>query len=443
MTAAFLLLICLIGCVGFAAYQLSEARRWRHAAAESRASAESQRADLDRVRRELDESHREVMLQQSESAKTRELAEVQLKLLTKTQQQLEEKFRAVPAEALQSNNQMMLDRNRDQLQQLVEPVNQSLRKFEEQVQAIEKSRVGAYEGISAQVQALTHLQERVRQSTDQLKTALRSPIQRGRWGEMQLRRVVELAGMLDYCDFAEQETLFGETNQRPDLIVRLPNQCRVVVDAKVSLDAYLRSVETNDEAERLRCLRDHARQVKTHIRALSEKAYWQRVNSPEFVVAFLPLESLFSAALEHDPELLSYAAGNRVVIASPITLITLLLTVAYGWRQQATVENLDQIRDTGIELYKRLLTMGQHFTRLGDAIEKTVATYNDTLGSLERSVLTSARKFEELRPATADEIEVRAPIETAPRHLDGAKWQSNEPFDPPKPQAVAGTGTRG
>ncbi|MBV8553277.1 MAG: DNA recombination protein RmuC [Acidobacteriaceae bacterium] len=420
------LLLCLLGMVGFAAYQLSEARRWRHAAAEERSQAETHRADLERTRRELDDARRDVVLQQSENTKSRELAEVQLKLLTQTQQQLEEKFRALAAEALQNNSQMMLDRSRDHLQQLVEPVNQSLRKFEEQVQAIEKSRAGAYESITAQVQALTQLQERVRHSTDQLKTALRSPIQRGRWGEMQLRRVVELAGMLDYCDFSEQETLFGETTQRPDLIVHLPNHCRVVVDAKVSLDAYLRSIEAQDEAERQRFLVEHARQVKAHVRILSEKAYWQRVNSPEFVVAFLPLESLFSAALEHDPELLAYAATNRVVIASPITLITLLLTVAYGWRQQAVVENLDKIRDTGTELYKRLLTMGQHFSKLGDAIEKTVGAYNDTIGSLERNVLTSARKFRDLRPATADEIEVRAEIDASPRNLDPGKWQALE-----------------
>jgi len=162
---------------------------------------------------------------------------MQVKLLTQTQRQLEDRFRALAADALENNSQLFLDRSRDQMQHLVEPVNQSLRRFEEQVQAIERSRIGAYSELTAQVHALTQLQERVRQSTDQLKTALRSPTQRGRWGEMQLRRVVEIAGMLEHCDFAEQKTLFGETNQRPDLIVRLPNQCEIVVDAKVSLEA--------------------------------------------------------------------------------------------------------------------------------------------------------------------------------------------------------------
>lgn len=414
------LLVLLFAAGSLAAYQLSEAKRWRQSAGEARDDAERQR-------RALEEAQRAALQSEAESAKNRELAELQLKLLANTQQQLEEKFRALASDALRNNSQLFLDRSRDQIQHLVEPVNQSLRRFEEQVQAIERSRVGAYADISAQVQSLMQLQERVRQSTDELKTALRSPIQRGRWGEMQLRRVVELAGMLEYCDFAEQKTLFGETNQRPDLIVRLPNQCQVVVDAKVSLEAYLRAIEAQEEPQRLRCLADHARQVKAHVKSLGEKAYWERLTcSPEFVVAFLPLESLFSAALEHDPELLDYGARHRVMIATPVTLITLLLAVAQGWRQQVLAENIEEIRTSGVELYSRLVTMGQHFVRLGDAIEKTVETYNQTVGSLERNVLSSARKFRELRPATPDQLDEIAEIEPVPRKLDSSKWQMLE-----------------
>lgn len=363
-------------------------------------------------------------LKEGESVKNRELAEAQLQLLTQTQKQLEEKFRILAADALQNNSQLFLDRSRDQIQHLVDPVNQSLRRFEEQVQAIERSRVGAYAELSTQVQSLAQLQERVRQSTDQLKTALRSPTQRGRWGEMQLRRVVELAGMVEYCDFAEQKTLFGEVNQRPDLIVSLPNHCQVVIDSKVSLEAYLRAIEAEHEPDRLRFLKDHANQVKTHVKALGEKAYWERLScSPEFVVAFLPLESLFSAALEHDPTLLEFGVERRVLIATPTTLITLLLTIAHGWRQHAITENLDKIRATGQELYGRVLTMSQHFAKLGEAIERTVDTYNQTVGSLERNVLPSARKFKELRPANAGQIEEISEIESTPRVLDNAKWQ--------------------
>jgi DNA recombination protein RmuC len=241
---------------------------------------------------------------------------------------------------------------------------------------------------------------------------------------MQLRRVVELAGMLEYCDFAEQKTLFGEANQRPDLIIRLPNQCQIVVDAKVSLEAYLRAIEAQEDAERSSFLRDHARQVRTHVKSLGEKAYWQRLTcSPEFVVAFLPLESLFSAALENDPTLLDFGVEHRVMIATPVSLISLLLVVAHGWRQQVLAENIDKIRTTGLELYNRLLTMSDHFIRLGDAIEKTVSTYNQTVGSLESKVLSSARKFKELRPAGAEELDDMSMIESSPRTLNPSKWQ--------------------
>jgi DNA recombination protein RmuC len=419
-----LLLLLLLLAVGFAAYQLSEARRWRQSASEAQKQAEERRVTLEATQKQLIQA-------QSEGSKQREIAEVQLRLLTQTQAQLEEKFRSLASEALQSNSQMFLDRSRDQMQHLVEPVNQSLRRFEEQVQAIEKSRIGAYSEISTQVKTLTELQERVRQSTDQLKTALRSPTQRGRWGEMQLRRVVELAGMLEYCDFAEQKTLFGENNLRPDLIVRLPNACQVVVDSKVSLEAYLRAIEAEHEPDRARFLKDHASQVRTHVKSLSEKAYWDRLpGSPEFVIAFLPLESLFSAALEQDPTLLDFGVEKRVLIATPLTLITLLLTVSHGWRQHAITENLDKIRVTGQELYTRLLTMGQHFSKLGDSIEKTVEMYNSTVGSLERNVLTSARKFRELRPANAGQLEEMSEVDSSPRRLDAAKWAEASSVSP-------------
>lgn len=415
------LLIFLILTVGFAAYQFSAARRWREAAAEAREENHQKQA-------ELEEAKAFAIRQSAESNKNRELAEAQWKLLTQAQQQLEDKFRALASEALQSNSQLFLDRSRDQLQHMVAPVSESLRRFEEQVQAIEKSRVGAYESISAQVSSLTQLQERVREATEQLKTALRSPIQRGRWGEMQLRRVVELAGMLEYCDFSEQKTLFGETHQRPDLIVRLPNNCQVVVDAKVSLEAYLRAIEAPGDEDRLRSFSDHARQVRTHVKSLGEKSYWERLPcSPEFVVAFLPLESLLSTALERDPTLIDFAVERRVLIATPMTLISLLLTIAHGWRERATAENLDKIRATGQELYSRLLTMSQHFAKLGEAIEKTVGTYNQTVGSLERNVLPSARKFKDLRPANAEQLEEARVLEVGPRPLDSSKWKVLEP----------------
>jgi DNA recombination protein RmuC len=416
-----LLFLGFVGVVAIAAYYFAEARRWRQVAEKFEEKTSAQRAELDVAKRIAIEK-------ESEAASTRRFAEAQASLLTKTQQQLEEKFRALAADALHSNSQLFLDHSRDQIHHLIEPVNQSLRRFEEQVQAVERSRIGAYSQLSAQVTALTHLQERVRESTEQLKTALRSPIQRGRWGEMQLRRVVELAGMLEYCDFSEQKTLFGETNQRPDLTVRLPNECQVIVDAKVSLEAYLKAAETQDEGERRKYLLDHARQVRTHVKSLGEKAYWERLPcSPEFVVAFLPLESLFSAAVEHDPTLIDFGVEKKVLLATPLTLISLLLTVAHGWRQHTLAENAEQIRETGLELYRRLSTMHSHFGRLGDAIEKTVSAYNDTLGSLEKKVLFQARRFQELRPANTEVIAKRDDIDAGPRRPDMAKWRLLSP----------------
>ncbi|MGH9608154.1 MAG: DNA recombination protein RmuC [Bryobacteraceae bacterium] len=406
---AGILFALLVGAAAFCAYEFGEARRWRADAAEWKAEAE-------RLRGDMEEAKRRAIQQEAESAKNRELAETQWKLLTQTQQQLEEKFRALASQALQENSQMLLDRSREQIHHVVEPVSASLRRFEEQVQAVEKTRVGAYEGVLAQVRGLTEMQERVRQSMDQLKNALRSPSQRGQWGEIQLRRAVEFAGMLEHCDFAEQKTLFGDTNQRPDLIVHLPNECHVVVDAKVSLDAYLRAAEAEDEGERARLLALHAEQVRKHVKSLADKAYWRRLPcAPEFVVAFLPLESLFSAALEQDPELLSFGVQNRVILATPTTLISLLLAVAHGWRQQALAEDVEKVRAAGVDLYNRILTMSDHFERLGSAIGKSVETFNQTVGSMQRTVLPAARKFSELRPADARELPEFEVIEITPR----------------------------
>lgn len=408
MLASFAFVLLLIA-TAVAVYYFAEARRWRQ-------SSEDAKAESVRLRQQVEESRGRAVFAEAQTA-------AQVKLLTQTHEQLEQKFRALAAETLHSNSQMFLDRSREQIERVVEPVNQTLRQFEEHVRKLESERAGAYQGLTTQVNTLLQMQERVRQSADDLKNALRSPSQRGRWGELQLRRVVELAGMLEHCDFAEQKTLFGDNNQRPDLIVRLPNQCQVVVDSKVSLEAYLRAIETSDETERGRYLADHARQVRNHVKSLGEKAYWDRLPcSPDFVVAFLPLESLFSAALDQDPTLLELGVERRVVIATPTTLITLLLTVAHGWRQQALSESAEEIRSLGTELYSRVLTMSEHFEKLGEAIGKTVIAYNSTVGSLERNVLSSARKFKELKPANADPIEESAKIDAIPRTLDSSKW---------------------
>ncbi|HEY7210284.1 MAG TPA: DNA recombination protein RmuC [Bryobacteraceae bacterium] len=415
MTALIVfLLLALFIAAGAAAYLLGDARRWKR-------TAENFEHENGQLRAENSAAREAAIRQEGELAKAREVADAQLKLLNQTHTQLEDRFRALASDVLQNNSQLFLDRSRQQFEHLIDPVSQSLQRFESQVQNLEQARAEAYGNITAQVQALTDLQERVRQSTEQLKTALRSPIQRGRWGEIQLRRVVELAGMLEHCDFAEQQTLFGERRQRPDLIISLPNGCQIVVDSKVSLEGYLRAVESGDEPTRLRHLADHARQVRAHIKSLSERTYWQQLPcSPEFVVAFLPLESLFSAALENDPELLAFAAQNRVVIASPITLITLLLTISHGWHQQKLADDLKNVAATGAELYERLLSMSENFGKLGDVIEKTVSTYNATVHSLERRVFVSARRLKKLHSESIGEIAPVSEIELSPRPLTAA-----------------------
>jgi DNA recombination protein RmuC len=261
---------------------------------------------------------------------------------------------------------------------------------------------------------LLESERELRQAADQLKNALRAPQHRGRWGEIQLRRAVELAGMLAHCDFDEQVTVEGRL--RPDLIVHLPNGRDVVVDAKVSLDAYLKAVEAQDETERSRCLSDHARQVRCHVKALGEKAYWDRLDgSPEFVIAFLPLESIYSAALQHDGELLSYGVEKRVLLATPTTLIAVLYSIAQGWRERDFSENAERIRDLGKELYERLSSVHGKLGTMGDKLRDAVDAYNATIWNMESRVFVTARRFRELQGANLSPLEELEPLDVTAR----------------------------
>ena len=352
--------------------------------------------------------------------------------------ELSEKFKALSRDALKDNNQSFLDLARATLEnfqtsaqgdlelrqraidQLVKPLKESLERVDGKIGEMEKARAGAYSELREQVRALATSQLQLQSETGNLVKALRTPHIRGRWGEIQLRRVVELAGMLQYCDFTEQETVTGEDGRiRPDVIVRLPGGRTIVVDAKVPFDAFYESISTTDEAIRLERLKDHARLVRAHIGALSKKSYWETVQpTPEFVLLFLPGENFYSAALEHDPKLIEDGVNQGVIIATPTTLIALLKAVSYGWRQEQMAANAQEVSKLGKDLYDRLRKFTEYFADIGKNLDRALESYNKGVGSLEARVLVTARKFKERGAIAGEEIEVLEPIDKAARALN-------------------------
>lgn len=367
----------------------------------------------------------------------RKANEEKIALLSEMTDELRESFQALSAEALKSNNQAFLhlahstlekfqseakgdlELRQQAVENLVAPIGESLKKVDEQIRQMESTRDQAYGSLTNQISSLISTQEKLQSETGNLVKALRSPTVRGRWGEIQLKKVVEIAGMLSYCDFSEQETVTTSNGRiRPDLIVKLPGGKNVVVDAKTPLLAYLDAMETtNDEVRRLKLL-EHANQVRTHMSQLGSKSYWEQFeSSPEFVVMFLPGETFFSAALEQDPGLIERGVNQRVIPASPTTLIALLKAVAYGWNQEKLARNAQEISSLGKELHDRLRMLGAHIDNVGKGLDRAVESYNKAVGSLESRVMVSARKFVELGAPVTEAISELNPIETTTRNL--------------------------
>jgi DNA recombination protein RmuC len=332
------------------------------------------------------------------------------------QSQLKDSFAALSQEALRDNRQDFLQN----AEQLLNPVRETLGRVQSQLAEVDKHREGSYRAVSSQLGQLAQTQEQLRRATDGLQSSLRSPNVRGKWGEIQLKRIVELAGMLEQCDFIEKATITSEQGgrQTPDLIVRLPGETSIVVDAKVPIDAYLAATNAKTEAERQDFMIAHARQVREHIRTLGAKEYWRQFQpSPEFVVMFLPLEPLLSAAFEHDGTLLEQAASLRVIPATPMTLLALLRAVSYGWSQQQIAKNAEEIQALGRELYDRLATMTEHLESVGRSIKQAADGYDRFIGSLETKVLPGARRFKELGVTSTKEVGDPEPLNLSVRRV--------------------------
>lgn len=346
----------------------------------------------------------------------RKQSQEKLALLESAEKKLTETFKSLSVDALKSSNDSFLTLAKTKLQ----PVEKSIEKFEGSIKKLETDRVGAYKGLKTQVEELQKSQRHLNKETANLVSALRSPNVRGRWGEVQLKRVVELAGMLDYCDFREQQSqATDDTAVRPDLLVQLPAGKNVVVDSKVPLSSYLDALEAKDEATREEKLSEYAKSVRSHVQQLGKKAYFEHFDpSPEFVVLFIASEAFFSAALQKEPSLIEEGAKRNVIIATPTTLIALLRAVAYGWREEQLAKNAQDISKLGKELYKRIATVTKHVIQLGKGLKSTTETYNKFVGSFESRVLVTARRFEELQAdVKGQDIESVEPVDAIPREV--------------------------
>ena len=383
--------------------ELTRSREAHHLESERRAAAEQNASRIPELEAKLAQQSATVSTQRAVLAELetrlveeRKAAAEKLTFLNDAQQKLGDAFKALSSDALRSNNQAFLELAKSTLEKfqegakgdleartkavddLVRPLKESMQKVDSKLGEMEQVRVSAYSALSEQLKGLVETQiPMLRSETQSLVKALRQPTVRGRWGEIQLKRVVEMAGMVDHCDFLEQESRTTEDGRlRPDLIVRLPGGKYIVVDAKAPLSAYLNSIDAADETAQQAFLVDHARQVRDHMVALGRKGYWEQFDAtPEFVVLFLPGEMFFSAALQQDPGLIEFGVNERVIPATPTTLIALLRAVAYGWRQEALAKNAQEVADLGRQLYERIANLGAHWANVGKSLDRAVEAY--------------------------------------------------------------------
>lgn len=388
----------------------------------------------EKIIRELEKKNNELTLTLEMEKKNQSQLDEMLK---QTQSQLANTFNELSNQALSRNNNSFLKLAEENLkrfqseakadlntrekaiEQLVKPINEALQQTSKQIHEIEKERKESYGSLRSTIDQMTKSQQQLQQETQNLVQALRRPEVRGQWGEMTLRRLAELSGMVAHCDFFEQTHTNTETGSiRPDMIVKLPEQRDIIVDAKTPLDAYLSAVQAKEDSVRQRELKRHAQVIRSRVRELSRKNYWAEYsNSPEFVVLFIPGEQFLAAALEVDPALLEDSMSQNIILATPTNFIALLRAVSYGWKQQALAENAENIRELGETLYKRLSTFGNHLTKLGSSLGSSVNHFNKAVGSLERQVLPGARKFTEMGISSKSEITDLPPVEQQPRQV--------------------------
>jgi DNA recombination protein RmuC len=392
------------------------------------------------LQRDLDETNAARVQAETRLAEAARSLDEQKTLVEESRRALGDTFKALSDDALKSNNEAFLtlarksmegvlaeargdlSKRQEAIGGLVKPLQESLKRYDEQIRSLEATRQKAYGSLEEQLRGLATASRQLERETSNLVTALRAPQVRGRWGEMTLRRVVEMAGMSEHCDYAEQaHTTTDDGVQRPDLIVRLPAGRRIVVDAKIPLDAYLDATSAEGEEARVRCLQRHAKHMRDHMMRLAQKAYCDQVDGAvDFTVMFVPGESFLGAAVEQDPRLIEEGMERRVVLATPTTLIALLRAVAYGWRQEQLAENARKISVLGRDLYDRMRTLAGHVGDVGKGLLRATQAYNRAVGSIERRILPAARRFKELGVTGGAEIPEVEKIETTPRVLDEA-----------------------